>query len=1019
MKSTPKWLILFLSVSILSACIQTTSPENLTVQLQSGQSQFFMALSSEPQAVLNWYLDGDQIATDAHGYEFTAEWVPSGEAISHHLEVREEWGPHSGLVNRVLGVAYTDAISWEISIIPSGTPKTLRCYLDEDGDGYGDSGKMQFSNTGIQNCVADNTDCNDDIADIHPGGIETCNGLDDNCDGQVDEGVLNTYYADTDGDNYGASNDSIKACTPPAHYVSDGTDCDDTNSAIHPGAAEIRNDGLDNDCKGGDYCPTCQGETYYRDADGDGFGNPKVSVAGKRVGYVRDYTDCNDTDPAVHPGTLETCNGVDDNCNSQIDEGLRTTFYQDGDGDGYGIDDPAKAILACTVPKGYVASNTDCNDGNPGVNPSAQEVCNNIDDDCNGIIDDGLKLNVYYEDNDGDGYGNPQRTGKACLPPPGWVTNRSDCDDSAGAVHPGASESCNALDDNCDGTVDEGLLHTYFLDADNDGYGNPKAIRQGCAPPENYVTDASDCDDNTTTIHAGATEMCNGVDDNCNGQVDEGVLKTYYRDLDNDGYGDPKSSQEACDAPNFFVADNSDCDDTNAAIHPDANETCNGSDDNCNGEEDEGVKITYYRDVDNDGYGTPDESMEACLLPAGYVAASKGGDCNDSDAASHPGAKEICNKKDDDCNGKVDDTQDDVDCNNSSLLSPPKNVVATDSNSGLPHVNVTWQSSENAAYYLVYRSPWVQNGTYEKVSGKVTGTSFTYKQSWDDTFNRMGPGPTMKFTADMKARELFINDFDTYMTKSFPILSDFKAPAYFKVMACNDMDACSDLSSADAGRAEFIHTPQFSEVAELFVPLFQYPMLRALATIPTGEAALSWCGADLCGTGGGIVMSRIDTNALQINLYYENYTNAWCSGTDNKTKTFMIDGYFGGVQSANDVLAGKLKVSGDFDFDLGGSALSQVFAWASINGSTGRNEGYISVSYNNNRYQFNLPLQPINRESVGNGPRMKPVKQAKDDYAMDVNKQATTYPDPLTDPMFAGCTGITTGVVNSCTRIPY
>ena len=1021
MKSTLKWLILLFGVSMLSACIETTSPESLNVQLSPGQSQFFMVQSSEPRAVLTWYLDGEQIAVGAHGYEFTAEWAYSDEVIAHHLEVREEWGQDSGLIKRVLGVAYTDAISWEISIVSSGTPKLRTCYLDEDGDGYGDPEEIQLSDIATQNCVEDNTDCDDDNADIHPDSIETCNGLDDDCNGQVDDGVLNTYYADADGDNYGAADNSLKACTPPDNYVSDGTDCDDTSSAIHPGADEIRCDGLDNDCNGGDSCPTTSRwrEKYYQDADGDGFGNPKVSVVGKQEGYVQTYTDCNDTNPDIHPGVIETCNGVDDNCNSLIDEGLRTTFYQDGDGDGYGSNDPEKATLACTMPKGYVASYTDCNDNNSGINPAAREVCNNIDDDCNGIVDDGLELTVFYEDDDGDGYGNPQRSGKACLAPPGWVANGSDCDDTARAINPGASESCNEIDDNCNGTVDEGVQQAYYQDADHDGHGNPKQIRHACTPAENYVTDATDCDDNTATTYAGAVEICNGVDDNCNSQVDEGALMTFYRDLDNDGYGDPKTSQEACDVPNLFVADNTDCDDTNAAIHPGAKEACNGYDDNCNGEDDEGVKITYFRDADKDGYGTPDDSMEACMLPAGYVEASKGADPNDDDAASHPVAKENSNKEDDDSNGKVDDTHDGVDSNSDNLPSPPKNVAATDMGSGLSHIKVTWGANEGATYYLVYRSPWVQNGAYEKVSGKVAGTSFIYEQNWEDTYNRIGPVPTMKFTSDMKVRESFISDFDTYLTTALPILSDFKAPAYFKVKACNDLDECSDLSAADAGRAEFVHTPQFSEVAELFIPLFQYPMLRALATIPTGQAALAWCGADLCGTGGGVVMSRIDAGALQINLYYENYTSAWGNGTDNKTKTFILDGYLGGMQSANDFSAGKLKMSGDFDFDLGGSALSQVFAWVSLGGRTGQNEGYISVTYNNNRYQFNLPLQPIKGKTVGTGPKVTPVKQAKDDYAMDVGKQATTYPDPLTDPMLAGCTGITAGVAQSCTRIPY
>ncbi|MEO8765349.1 MAG: choice-of-anchor tandem repeat GloVer-containing protein, partial [Ginsengibacter sp.] len=130
-----------------------------------------------------------------------------------------------------------------------------------------------------------------------------------------------------------------------------------------------------------------------------------------------------------------------------------TVYYKDADSDGFG--NQVDSVVACSLPVGYIANNTDCDDFNPAVHPGAKEVCNGIDDDCNGLIDDGLVFITYYRDADGDGYGTGAGQSLCQNPGPGYATRGGDCDDNNGAIHPGAPEICNGIDDNCDGKVDE------------------------------------------------------------------------------------------------------------------------------------------------------------------------------------------------------------------------------------------------------------------------------------------------------------------------------------------------------------------------------------------------------------------------------------------------------------------------------------------------------------------------------------------------------------------------------------
>jgi len=537
-------------------------------------------------------------------------------------------------------------------------------YVDTDGDNYGD-----INDTGTSFCaspgpgyVTNNTDCNDGSSAINPGATEVCDGVDNNCNTLIDEGLtFTTYYVDTDGDNYGDINDTgTSFCASPGPgYVTNNTDCNDTDGAINPGATEVC-DGVDNNCNS----LIDDGLTftnYYVDGDGDGFGAGAAQsfCANPGAGYVTNNTDCNDGDGAINPGATEVCDGIDNNCNSLIDDGLTfTNYYVDGDGDGFGA---GAAQSFCANPgAGYVTNNTDCNDGDGAINPGATEVCDGIDNNCNSLIDDGLTFTNYYVDGDGDGYGAGAAQSLCVNPGAGYATNNTDCNDTDGAINPGATEVCDGVDNNCNSLVDDGLTFTnYYVDGDGDGFGAGAAQSLCANPGAGYSTNNTDCDDNENTTYPGAPELCDGVDNDCNSIIDDNITyTTYYVDGDTDGYGDINDAGTSlCTNPGAgYSTNNTDCNDADGAINPGATEVCDGVDNNCNSLIDDGLTFTtYYVDGDTDGYGDiNDAGTSLCTNPgAGY--STNNTDCNDADGAINPGATEVCDGVDNNCNSLIDD----------------------------------------------------------------------------------------------------------------------------------------------------------------------------------------------------------------------------------------------------------------------------------------------------------------------------------------------------------------------------
>ncbi len=443
-----------------------------------------------------------------------------------------------------------------------------RSDYDKDGDGYDSS-------------VFDGDDCNDINADMNPGTLEVQgDGLDNDCDGTTDEPLS---AEDLDHDGYseltGDCNDADPSMNPAAtetwydgldtncdgasDYDQDadgydaseygGEDCLDTDATINPAAADAWYDGLD---------ANCDGASDY-DQDGDGFDS---------ADYGGD--DCDDLDAAINPAAADTVyDGVDADCAGDSD--------YDADRDGHDSD---------------LYGGDDCDDFEPTVNPGVAETWyDGIDQDCSGTSD---------YDQDGDGHD--------ALPYGG-----DDCDDTDATAFPGASDVWyDGVDSDCAGDsdfdqdVDGHDASAYGGDdcLDTDATAFPGAadawydgVDSDCAGNSDYDADGdgydasdyggTDCDDGDATVHPGAAEVCDGLDNDCNGTADDGLTgSTWYRDADGDTYGDPSVTTAGCSAPAGYVADGTDCDDTVASTNP-------------------GAPELSYDHVDNDCNGYPDDML--------------------------------------------------------------------------------------------------------------------------------------------------------------------------------------------------------------------------------------------------------------------------------------------------------------------------------------------------------------------------------------------------------------------------
>jgi streptogramin lyase len=492
---------------------------------------------------------------------------------------------------------------------------------------------------GSQDC-----DCESAVAD---GGVEDGGG------GTTDVGVIDrdtdlgadadagsdaeaceeqTWWPDNDGDNVGAiGGEPVRACEQPDRYAPTSGDCDDDDAFVFPGAGELCDD-VDNNCDGRTD-ETSDRVAQYVDGDGDGFGergSAPIYACERVEGRSLNDRDCDDLEGTIFPGASEVCDGIDNDCDGNTDDGLALTIYwPDTDDDGFG-DEEATPRNACAPVEGFIDNGDDCDDEDETINPDGEEVCDLQDNDCDGVSDEDTGLLLTYPDEDGDGFGNNAvRASYACTLVPGYVTNNTDCDDGDLMIAPGTAELCDGIDNDCDGDTDEfaGDRVRFYADLDGDGFGG-NVSTLACAAPASYTSGTGDCDDRRNTVYPAAEELCDGLDNNCDLEIDEGV----------------RNACGSCGpAPTEICGDELDND-------------CNGIIDDaaagcfCDGRT---SQPCYNGPAGTNGIGVCTGGLADCSCPGGGIL------CNDGTYGACVGSvlpsAELCDGVDNDCDGQTDE----------------------------------------------------------------------------------------------------------------------------------------------------------------------------------------------------------------------------------------------------------------------------------------------------------------------------------------------------------------------------
>ncbi len=449
-------------------------------------------------------------------------------------------------------------------------------FLDLDGDGYGRQAARTCEEAA--DAIPTNGDCDDGNPAINPAAAEVWyDGIDEDCDD------LDDYDADKDGYTSALHSDGPDCMDQPTDPVPTklGGDCEDPSGApspeqVHPGAGDVAYDGVDMDCSGGtdfdgdhDGYATCDGdcddavstvnpgvpEVWYDGIDQDCDGNDGDK---DEDGYVAEgYTgglpvgalsgDCDDAEDTTHPGATDL-------------------FYDGVDADCAGNDDYDKDDDGEEDPRG---GGDDCDDEDPTISPLETEDCATAwDDDCDGATDalNAVGCSAWYLDADGDGLGSAASVCTCASSGDYRAASATDCDDGDAAV----------------------TIPVWYLDADGDGAGVPDTTAAACAVPAGYAATDDDCDDAERATYPGATEACDTVDSDCDGELNDADALTgcteFYADDDGDAYAGARSECLCVAEGDYLFAAEDDCDDADAGVNPGAAEVCNdGADDDCDG----------------------------------------------------------------------------------------------------------------------------------------------------------------------------------------------------------------------------------------------------------------------------------------------------------------------------------------------------------------------------------------------------------------------------------------------------
>jgi hypothetical protein len=538
--------------------------------------------------------------------------VPSGGATYTLSGTYYDTIPNAALCDSIITINLTIATG-------------ITYYADSDGDGLGNPNNTTIGCSLPVGYVTNSNDCDDNSIAI---GLPTT-----------------IFYLDGDSDGFGSPTNTVIACTVPSGYVSNNQDCNDNVASINPNGTDIPDNGIDEDCSGGDAtalgttigiyeftqasaCPvtavnvsaqpsfatfspygtsgtTCAAaNNVFNNSDWNTAGTIDLTEFNE---FSIDAADCYtlDLNKLIFTHRISASGGTPswvlrsslDNYAADLATGLPITtdkidtvilgpafdavdqvtfrfyivsmaqsgstwrndnvtlignstaltpqtFYADVDGDGFG--NLNATVSACSAPANYVLNNTDCNDNDSLINPTT----------------------VWYQDVDSDGIGNQQQSQIGCAQPNGYVLTGGDCDDNNNLIL---------------GPV------LYYTDADNDGFGDA-TITTGLSlcnnPGPGYATNNTDCDDSESTVYPGATEICDGLDNDCLNGVDDGLpFFTYYEDNDGDNFGGSLVGLLLCEDPGAgYATETGDCNDNDPDINPDAMEILNnGIDENCDG----------------------------------------------------------------------------------------------------------------------------------------------------------------------------------------------------------------------------------------------------------------------------------------------------------------------------------------------------------------------------------------------------------------------------------------------------